>query len=169
MNLARHLVFPATRNGPRNDEFSHIPDLGSVAPGRCCILCSYRGGCRMPHPGRVDAVVRCPRLYARSAPSFPPRRRQLNLPATFLEMAVAACILFILATGFGWTASSLFRCCRSDPASRRAGVIAPCPAIQGVTRRARYRIPYNDSFRRSVLTPIPRILAAQTLFLPLCS
>ena len=42
---------------------------------------------------------------------FPSGRRHLKIPAPFLEMAVTAGILFILATGFGWTASSLFRCC----------------------------------------------------------
>lgn len=41
----------------------------------------------------------------------PSDRRHLKFPAPYLEMAVAAGILFILATGFGWTASSLFRCC----------------------------------------------------------
>jgi hypothetical protein len=42
---------------------------------------------------------------------FPPGHRHLNFPAPFLEMAVATGILFILATGFGWTASSFFRTC----------------------------------------------------------
>jgi hypothetical protein len=41
----------------------------------------------------------------------PPGRRHLNFPAPYPEMAVAAGILFILATGFGWTASSLYRYC----------------------------------------------------------
>lgn len=42
---------------------------------------------------------------------LPPGRRHRNFPAPFLEMAVAAGIFLILATGFGWMASSLFRYC----------------------------------------------------------
>lgn len=41
----------------------------------------------------------------------PPGRRRLHFPAPFPEMAVMAGILSILAAGFGWTASSLFRYC----------------------------------------------------------
>jgi hypothetical protein len=42
---------------------------------------------------------------------LPHGRRHLNFPAPYPEMAVAAGIFFILATGFGWMASSIFRCC----------------------------------------------------------
>ena len=64
------------------------------------------------------------RILARSRQSFgaigrmrdlplplSPGRRRLNFTAPFLEMAVVAGIFLVLATGFGWTASSLFRCC----------------------------------------------------------
>ena len=42
---------------------------------------------------------------------FPPGNRTRHIPAPFLEIAVAAGILSILAAGLGWTASSLFRYC----------------------------------------------------------
>jgi hypothetical protein len=42
---------------------------------------------------------------------FHPGQRHLQFPAPLPEMAVATGILSILAAGFGWTASSLFRYC----------------------------------------------------------
>ncbi len=170
MNLASYLVFPTTRNGSRNDEFSHIPDPGSVAPGRCCILCPYRGGRLVPHPGRFEAVLRCSRPHARSAPSFPHRSETPPLPVPFPQNDSG--------TGLGLhfdLAGSRFRpdgilfdpLLRTDSDYHCTVGMDPCPISQGVTRPNRYRIPYSESFRRRVLTPIPRTLAAWTLFFPL--
>jgi hypothetical protein len=111
MNLASYLGFQLPGMGPEMTNFFISLILGLwllvvvafyaliVGAAVCRILAGLRKS--------FGALARIREL--RLPP--PSDRRHLKFPAPYLEMAVAAGILFILATGFGWTASSLFRCC----------------------------------------------------------
>ena len=111
MNLALHLVFPSPGMGPEMTNFLISLILGLwllvVAAFYSLIVGAavYRiqAGLRWS----FGALARKRDLHL----PLPPDNRLPNLPAPFLEMAVAAGILLILVAGFGWTTPSLIRCC----------------------------------------------------------
>ena len=111
MNLASYLVFQLPGMGPEMTNFfiSLILGLWLLVVVAFYALIVGAAVFRILAGSRQSfgalARMRDPRLL------LPPGRRHLNFPAPYLEMAVAAGIFFILATGFGWTAPSLFRYC----------------------------------------------------------
>jgi|FrelakmetLWP11LW_1041352.scaffolds.fasta_scaffold00372_8 hypothetical protein len=111
MNLASYLGFPSPDMGPEMTNFfiSLILGLWLLVVAAFYVLIAG-AAVSLILAGLRQSFGALARMRDLRLP-FPPGHRHLNFPAPFLEMAVAAGIFFILATGFGWTASSLFRYC----------------------------------------------------------
>jgi hypothetical protein len=111
MNLAGYLGFPSPGRGPEMTNFYISLILGLwllvVVAFYALIVGAAVSGILAGLRQSFGALARMRHLRL----PFPPCHRHLKFLAPFLEMAATAGILFILATGFGWTASSLFRYC----------------------------------------------------------